>query len=89
VTDALDGLDMQAFALRDVNIGISPWITGTASGDGDVFGVGTGDLWAWASPLLNFSYYEKNGPALVQLALFGYFATRCIKPLGVFSIRHT
>ena len=47
---------------------LSPFITGTAAGDGDVFILGRNDLWCWESPLLEFSYAERQGPALVDLA---------------------
>jgi hypothetical protein len=30
-----------------------------------------------------------SGPVLVEVALFGYFATRLIKPAGLAAIRHT
>ena len=89
VSDALESLDLQAFALRDVSVELSPWITGGAAGDGDVFILGTGDLWAWSSPLLDFRFAEKRGPATVDLAIWGYFATKMIKPIGLSSIRHT
>lgn len=89
VAEALEALDMQAFALRDVTVELSPWITGTAAGDGDVFVTGRGDLWAWSSPLLEFSYGERSGPAMVELAVYGYFATRLIKAAGLAAIRHT
>lgn len=52
---------MTAWALRDVTLELSPFITGTAAGDGDVFVLGTGDLWVWSSPLLEFAYYERQG----------------------------
>jgi HK97 family phage prohead protease len=89
VSDALESLDLQAFALRDVSIELSPWITGVAAGDGDVFVLGTGDLWAWSSALLDFQFAERAGPANVDLAIFAYFATKMIKPVGLSSIRHT
>lgn len=89
VAEALETLDLTAWALRDVSVELSPWITGTGAGDGDVFITGRNDLWAWQSPLLEFHYYERQGPALVDLALFGYFATRLIKPAGLAAIRHT
>lgn len=89
VSDALESLDMQAFALRDVTVEQSPWITGAAAGDGDVFVLGEGDLYAWASPVLDFRYLEKSGPAQVELAMWGYYATKLIKPAGLASIRHT
>ena len=89
VAEALEGLDTTAWALRDLTVELSPWITGTAAGDGDVFVLADGDLWAWASPLLEFRYLEKAGPGLVELAVFGYFACKLVKPSGLASIRHT
>jgi hypothetical protein len=89
VSDALESVDLQAFALWDVSIELSPWITGVAAGDGDVFVLGTGDLWCWSSPLLDFRFAEKSGPATVDLAIWGYFATKMVKPVGLSSIRHT
>ena len=89
VSDALESLDLQAFALRDVSVELSPWITGVAAGDGDLFILGTGDLWAWSSPLLDFRFAERAGPAAVDLAVWAYFAAKMIKPVGLSSIRHT
>ena len=89
VSEALEALDMTAFALRDVDVDLSAFITGAAAGDGDVFILADGDVWAWASPLLQDGYYERQGPAVVDLTLFGYFATKVVKPSGVASIRHT
>jgi hypothetical protein len=60
VGEALEALDMQAWALRDVSVELSPWITGTGAGNGDVFVLGRNDLWVWESPLLEFSY--TSGP---------------------------
>jgi len=97
VSEALETLDMSTAPAGGEDIAVvagcgvrlSPWITGTAAGDGDVFVLGSGDLWCWSSPLLEFSYYERQGPALVDLALYGYFGTRLVKPAGLASIRHT
>ena len=90
VAEALETLDVQAWALRDVTVELSPWITGVAAGDGDVFILADGgDLMAWSSPLLEFRYLEKAGPGLVELAVFGYFATKVVKPSGLAAIRHT
>jgi HK97 family phage prohead protease len=89
VSDALEPLDMTAFAMRNVTVEMSAFITGTAAGDGDVFILGTGDLWCWSSPLLEFQWSERSGPAVIDLAIFGYFATRLVKPIGLSSIRHT
>lgn len=45
------------------------------------------DVWAWESPLLTFRFEEKSGPAMVELALFGYYATKVLRPAGIFSLR--
>jgi hypothetical protein len=68
---------------------LSSWITGTAAGDGDVFVIGPQAVWCWASPVLMLSYAERQGPGLVDVALFGCFAVRVLRPAGIASIRHT
>lgn len=70
--------------------GIPAWsMTGNAAGDADVLIYNSADIWAWESPTLTFRYEERSGPALVELALFGYFATRILRPRGLHAIRHT
>jgi phage head maturation protease/phage portal protein BeeE len=64
-------------------------MTGNAAGDADVLMYNSNDVWAWESPLLTFQFSERNGPARIDLALFGYFATRLLRPIGLSSIRHT
>jgi HK97 family phage prohead protease len=64
-------------------------MTGNAAGDSDVLMFNSADVWAWESPLLTFRYEERSGPANIDLALFGYFATRVIRPVGVAGVRHT
>lgn len=49
--------------------------------------INSADVWAWESPLLTFRFEEKQGPAIIELALFAYFATRVLRPAGIFSIR--
>ena len=44
---------MTTWALRDVTDELSPFITGTAAGDGDVFILGHNDPWVWESPFWN------------------------------------
>lgn len=46
------------------------------------------DVWAWESPLLTFRFEEKQGPAVIELALFAYFATKVLRPAGLFSLRY-
>ncbi|WP_162606669.1 phage portal protein [Jiangella asiatica] len=62
---------------------------GNGAGDADVLGYNRSDVWAWESALLTFRYEERNGPAQIDLALFGYFATRLLRPVGLFAVRHT
>lgn len=64
-------------------------MTGNAAGDADVLIYNSNDVWAWESPLLTFRFEEKSGPALIELALFGYFATRVVRPAGIAAVRHT
>jgi hypothetical protein len=97
VSDGLETLDgstvpegSEAFAITNgCGVYLSPQISGVAAGDGDVFVLSASDLFAWSSPLLEFQYFERQGPALVDLSLFGYFGCRVIQPRGVASIRHT
>jgi phage head maturation protease len=64
-------------------------MTGNAAGDADVLALNSADAWAWESGMLMFRFEERNGPANIDLALFGYFATRVIRPVGLIGIRHT
>jgi hypothetical protein len=64
-------------------------ITGNAAGDADTFMLNRGDVWAWESPTLLFRYEERSGPAIIELALFGYFATHLLRPVGLSSVRLT
>jgi hypothetical protein len=36
-----------------------------------------------------FRFEERSGPAFVELALFGYFAVRILRPVGLSGIRLT
>jgi len=64
-------------------------MTGVAAGDTQIAILNALDFWAWESPLLTFRYEEKSGPALIELALFGYFATHLLRPVGLSGIRIT
>lgn len=44
------------------------------------------DWWTWESPLLTFRFEEKRGPAIIELALFGYYATHVLRNAGIFAI---
>jgi HK97 family phage major capsid protein len=64
-------------------------MTGNTSGDADVLIFNSGDVWAWESPTLMFRFEERGGPARIDLALFGYFACRVLRPVGLAGVRHT
>jgi HK97 family phage prohead protease len=64
-------------------------MTGTAAGDSQIFLINSRDLWVWESPLLTFRFEEKQGPANIELNIFGYFATHLLRPVGLSGIRIT
>lgn len=64
-------------------------MTGTAAGDSQIFILNSSDLWVWESPLLTFRFEEKQGPANIELNVFGYFATHLLRPVGLSGIRIT
>lgn len=83
------GILDQAFDI-DGLAGMPTWsMTGNAAGDADSILFNSGDIWAWESPTLTFRYEERSGPALIELALFGYFATRILRPSGFAGVRLT
>jgi HK97 family phage prohead protease len=63
--------------------------TGSAAGDTQIFILDSSDLWVWESPLLSFRFEEKQGPANIELNVFGYFATHLLRPVGLSGIRIT
>jgi hypothetical protein len=88
-SDAIPAGSEDMWQVNGCGVRLSPLITGTAAGDGDVFILAEGDLWAWSSPLVEFRFDERAGPAVVDLSIYGYFATKVLNPRGVSSIRHT
>lgn len=64
-------------------------MTGTAAGDSQILILNRADGWAWESPVLAFRFEEKSGPQIIELALFGYFATHLLRPVGLSGIRIT
>ena len=63
--------------------------TGVAAGDSQIMILNRSDLWVWESPLLQFRFEEKQGPANIELNIFGYFATHLLRPVGLSGIRIT
>ena len=64
-------------------------MTGTAAGDSQILIVNQSDMWVWESPLLSFRFEEKQGPANIELNIFGYFGTHVLRPVGLSGIRIT
>ena len=64
-------------------------MTGVAAGDSQILLINRSDLWVWESPLLTFRFEEKQGPANIELNIFGYFATHLLRPVGLSGIRIT
>lgn len=66
---------------------VPAWAMTQAVGDELALILNRTDVWAWESPLLTFRFEEKQGPAVIELALFAYFATKVLRPAGIFSLR--
>jgi phage head maturation protease len=64
-------------------------MSGNAVGDADVFMFNHNDVWFWESGLLTFRFEERSGPANIDLALFGYSATRLLRPIGLSALRYS
>lgn len=64
-------------------------MTGVAAGDSQVMILNRSDAWCWESPVLAFRFEEKSGPQIIELALFGYFATHLLRPVGLSGVRIT
>ena len=63
------------------------WVsTGVAAGDSQIHPEGIGPVGV-ESPLLTFRFEEKQGPANIELNIFGYFATHLLRPVGLSGIR--
>jgi HK97 family phage prohead protease len=63
--------------------------TGVAAGDSQILIWNSADVWVWESPLLTFRFEEKQGPANIELNIFGYFGTHLLRPVGLSGIRIT
>ncbi len=64
-------------------------MTGVAAGDSQILMLNSSDAWVWESPLLSFRFEEKQGPANIELNVFGYFGTHLLRPVGLSGIRIT
>ena len=61
------------------------------STSGSVIGVITSSdsIWSWESPTKTFRFDERSGPGLVEVALYGFFACRLLRPAGARVIKLT
>src|SRR6187431_118821 len=74
----------------DGQVYVPAWsMTGNAAGDADVIAGAESDVWCWESPTLKFRFEERDGPANIDLALFGYFAVEILRPIGLMGVRLT
>lgn len=64
------------------------WSIVEAAGNDVVLIINRSDVWVWESPLLTFRFEEKQGPANIELNIFGYFGTHVLRPAGVFAVRN-
>jgi hypothetical protein len=64
-------------------------MTGVAAGDAQVITLARPDVWVWESPLLTFRYEEKQGPANIELNIFGYYGQHVLRPVGLAGTRIT
>lgn len=70
--------------------GTPAWsMTGNAAGDADTILFNHTDVWAWESPVAQFTYSERSGPAFIEFALFGYFGAAVIRGTGFNGVRLT
>jgi HK97 family phage major capsid protein len=76
------GWDVDGLAFRPA------WAMTENVGDEAAIILNRNDVWAWESPLLTFRFEEKQGPAVIELALFAYFATKVLRPAGLSSLRY-
>lgn len=63
------------------------WAMTDATGDDVAIILNRMDAWTWESPLLTFRFEEKQGPAIIEMSLFAYYATQVLRPAGLFALR--
>jgi HK97 family phage major capsid protein/HK97 family phage prohead protease len=62
------------------------WAITESVGDDVTLIVNSADFWVWESPLMTFRFEERSGPALIEMALFAYFATKVLRPAGIAAL---
>jgi len=59
------------------------WAMTGGTGVSEVLIVNRPDAYVWESPTLTFRFEEKQGPEIIEMALFGYFATKVLRASGI------
>jgi hypothetical protein len=59
------------------------WAMTGGSGVSEVLIINRADAYVWESPTLTFRFEEKQGPEIIEMALFGYFATKILRASGI------
>ena len=59
----------------------------SASGSTAVVAATVASVWAWESQTRQFTWEQTGGPAVLTLAVFGYFGVRVLRPIGVAALR--
>jgi hypothetical protein len=87
--EAINGDDAALFRLFGANVNGAVNAYGTGAGDMRVTILGSNDVATFESPLAEFRFDEQAGPAIVRVAVWGYFAISVSRPIGLSSIRFT
>lgn len=67
---------------------VPAWAITDGVGDDVALIVNRADAWYWESSILSFRFEEKQGPEIIELALFGYFGTQVLRAAGIFALRN-
>lgn len=59
------------------------WAMTGGTGNAETLIINRADAYVWESPTLTFRFEEKQGPEIIEMALFGYFATKVLRPIGI------
>lgn len=59
------------------------WAMTGGTGNAEVLIVNRADAYVWESPTLTFRFDEKIGPQQIEFALFGYFAVKILRGVGI------
>ena len=84
--DQATGDDTALWRPMGVPLNLSADLT-ASSGDTAVIATSPDSAWAWETPTREFAWEQVQGPAVIRLSLFGYFAAKVLRPVGVAALR--